>query len=211
MAEFEIDLKALYNRFYGIPNYVGYPFRPIGFNLPSIGPDGIQVEPGKRPNSLKYNAPEIDTEVPDGATKSPLGTYYHFRTNLDGFVLPNEPLIGISCSKNIIKTAIDGMDGTFKELYSMNDYTITIKGIAVDEENPDRYPQVAINRIREICEKRKSVEIINPLTTYFNIGLIAIESWDIPEVQGAFGMQPYTITGVSDKEYQLILKKGGNR
>jgi Domain of unknown function (DUF6046) len=138
---------------------------------------------------------------------SNLGTPIFMPCKLGGFTLPNEPLIEIEGSKNIVKTAIDGMDGTFKELYAMNDYRITIRGIAIDENNPDEYPQTIVRQIRRLCESKKSVEVSNLLCSYFDISYLSIEDFKFPALEGYQGVQPYEITCSSDKLFELEIKQ----
>ena len=52
---------------------------------------------------------------------SMLGTPLFMPCSIDDFELPNEPLIEISGGKSIVKTQVDGMEGTFKELSEMKD------------------------------------------------------------------------------------------
>ena len=80
--------------------------------------------------------------------------------DLDGYRLPNEPIVEINGSKTIIKTPIDGQDGTFKELYSKNDWDITIRGIAVNEdEESDDYPEEIVSKLYQLDAKKISVPV----------------------------------------------------
>jgi hypothetical protein len=137
-----------------------------------------------------------------------LGTPIFLPCKLEGIELPNEPIIQISGSKTIIKTQIDGQDGTFKELYSLNDYQVTIRGVVTNEENDD-YPEDIIRKIRTICELKKSVTIINALTSLFDINKIAIESFSFPAVEGQISMQAYEINASSDRDFELKIKTAG--
>ncbi|MDB0600690.1 DUF6046 domain-containing protein [Tenacibaculum maritimum] len=133
-----------------------------------------------------------------------LGTPIHFPMQLDGYELPNEPLVSISGKNRIVKTPVDGQDGTFKELFSRDDYMITIKGIAINEENEEEYPEQIIRKLRELCESG-SVEVTNKLLSYFNIKYLAIESYNFPAVEGVM-WQAYEIQCLSDKPYNLELR-----
>lgn len=134
---------------------------------------------------------------------SVLGTAIHFPMQFNGYELPNEPMVSISGKNRIVKTAVDGQDGTFKELFSRDDYMITIKGIAVNEENEEEYPEQIVRKLRELCEGG-SVEVTNKILSYFNVKYLAIESYSFPAVEGVM-WQAYEIQCLSDKPYDLEL------
>lgn len=126
--------------------------------------------------------------------------------------LPNEPLISISGGKNIIKTQIDGQDGTFKELFSKADYQITIRGICIQDDgtsDDDSYPEEQVLKIRQILEIKKGVKVVCEFLRLFGIDMLAIESYRFPDLVGSPNMQPYEIVCSSDKEFDLELKTQG--
>lgn len=124
------------------------------------------------------------------------------------FTFPNEPIIEIRSTKDIVRTKIDGQDGYFKELYSMGDYQITIRGIAVDESyQTEDYPEDIVRKLRTVHELRSHLEVVNPLFTLFNIKYISITDFELIPQPGAQSMVPYQFIADSDKEYQLTLKR----
>jgi hypothetical protein len=135
-----------------------------------------------------------------------LGAPLMMPIKLDDFQLPNEPLISITGGRNIVSTPINGVNGEFKEEWSLRDYTITIRGFLIDEGNPETLPETQIRALRSILEKSNSRKIVCKLTTLLNIQLITITEWELPEAQASIGMMPYIIKGVSDKEYELEIK-----
>lgn len=135
-----------------------------------------------------------------------LGVPLMMPIKIDEVQLPNEPLISISGGKNIVSHEINGVDGTFKEEWTLRDYEITIRGIAVDDGDPDNLPENIIRQLRTLCEKKKSRTITSRITSIFNISLISIESWEFPDSMGAIGQQSYIIKGRSDREFELELK-----
>lgn len=122
--------------------------------------------------------------------------------------LPNEPLISISGQKNVVKTAIDGVKGTFKEGFSIDDYTITIRGLAIQPDlQSEEYPELLVRKIRKICEIQGSLKVVNDLLQMFGINRLVIESYDFPDFPGAPSVQPYVLQCVSDQEFELELKQ----
>lgn len=126
---------------------------------------------------------------------------------VDFWEFPNEPIVEIKGTKKIITTDIDGQEGSFKEIYSLGDYSISIKGVAVTESgDSEDYPEDTVRRLRQIYEMRHHLEVVHPLFTLFNIKHIAITDFNLPSIEGAPGMQPYEFMALSDKEFELELK-----
>ena len=134
-----------------------------------------------------------------------LGTPLFMPCKLNDIELPNEPLIEISGSKSIVKTQLDGIDGTFKELYAMNDWIVIIRGIAAND-NSDEYPENEIRQIRQIYEQKNSVSCVCKLLSYFDINLLSIESLRLPAIEGAQSWQAYELICSSDKAFELEIK-----
>lgn len=144
--------------------------------------------------------PTIETD-----RKSLLGTPMHFPVKLDRYELPNEPLIRITGQNRIVRTPLDGKNGTFKEFFSVDDYEVVIKGIAINDANEDIYPEAIVRKIRELCEDG-SAEVTCKLLSFFNIKRLAFEKWDFPPLEGVI-WQPYEIKCYSDEPYELELKQ----
>jgi hypothetical protein len=139
-----------------------------------------------------------------------LGTPLFMPCTLDNFQLPNEPVIEINGGQTIIKTPIDSSTdpqkrrfGTFKEMFSLDDYKIIIRGVAVLEDGTDEYPEEQIKQIRYLCEKASNIAIACTLTTIFGIPKIVIESCSFPGVEGAPGYQPYQLNCLSDFDFDI--------
>lgn len=144
-------------------------------------------------------------ESPEGELSSILGTPIVMPLSLGGVMLPNEPLISITGAKNIITTDVDGHDGTFKELFSLADYRITIVGLAINEEELEYYPEKIVRALRELAERPEALKVTNKLLSYFNINQLVITDFDFPAVEGGMSFQPYSFTCLSDKTFDLEL------
>jgi len=184
-----INLLKLYQSTFG---YVASPFK--NGNVIANVPEASKF------NSLAYPEYEIFRQ-------SYLGTPFFMPTTIDNYQLPNEPIIEISGNKTIIQTAIDGMDGSFKELFSLDDYVITIKGIAVDDNNPDMYPEEQIRAIRDLYEAKTNLQIVNRLCGFFNVKYLVVKSVSFPAIEGSRDMQPYILNCISDSVFNLELKE----
>lgn len=150
---------------------------------------------------------------------SSLGPDYSFPTELAGFQLPNEPTIRITGGKKIIETKLTRLDAQGQlnrqnvlEEINLNNYRIRLRGIIMDDNNPDEYPEEIMLRIAEICTQSGSVSIkCPPLTTIWGISQIAIEDFDFHEVRGNPGVQGYDIIGYSDEYVNLEVIENNNQ
>lgn len=126
------------------------------------------------------------------------------------FVFPNEPLISLSLAKTIVETATVGKErkGTVKEYICTEDYTLSIKGICVNEdiEKRDEYPTEQVQELQRLFEINDSINVENnPFLELFGIRRIVLKSIDWSEMAGQQGLQKYSITAVSNQDFYADL------
>lgn len=139
--------------------------------------------------------------------RSSLGAEYTMPVKIDGFQLPQEPSIRVRGGSNIIQTALnrgDRVQNVLEEV-NLNNNKITIKGLIINEEDFEEYPEVPVRRLREICEKAGAVTIDNELTTIWGVTQIKIEDWDFLDVVGYPGVQAFQLDCLSDNPLELEL------
>ena len=194
MAKF--DIIEVYQRVF---SYKGLPF--IGLDTKGRVPDAPE-----KSSIETVEEPGVDTGF--SRDTSFLGKPLFMPCKLDDVQLPNEPTIEVRGGKTIIKTLVDGNEGTFKEKFNLSDYVVTIRGVAVREDNSDEYPEELVRQLRGLCEKPTHVSATCKLLGIFNIKHLAIEDHRFPAVEGAPGMQPYELMCLSDKFFDLELLEG---
>lgn len=126
------------------------------------------------------------------------------------FTLPNEPLMSISLSKTIVETATVGKyrKGTVKEYITTEDYQITIRGLCIDENNPDRYPSAQVKLLNDLYAINESLEVVeNKFLELFKIRNIVLRDIQFDEMAGEQGMQKYVFTAVSDTDFYADLNE----
>lgn len=203
----EFEVEQLYNKQFGqtgkkgnISNIQNY-FSPIG--LPRLDAKPINYVPF---GSKMEKAIEADEPAPE-ATTNLLGVTIHLPLELGGHKLPNEPLIRITSSKKIIETDMDSNDpkypGTFKELYSVGDWIVTIKGIVFNESNSEDIPEREIQALRKMYLKRESLLVKNRLLEIYKIGRLAIYSFEADSMEGQINAQAYIMKCKSDMLWNL--------
>lgn len=198
------NIVEIYQRAFG---YIGSPFPALGARLNSVLPYGT-IQGVKDILGLANNEPLYGSFE----KSSVLGTNYFMPVKLDRIQLWNEPLLSISGKNKIEITPVTGSArrGSVKELITAEDIQIRIRGLMINERYDDRYPEDQVRLFRSIVEKRRSIEIQCQLTTIFSINQVCIESWNLPDIEGFPGVQPYEITAISDEDYELALIEQAN-
>lgn len=130
-------------------------------------------------------------EFPEGSYETLEGRQIDY----DGIRI-NEVLIDVTMAKNIITTQIQGRNGTIKEYFSDGDYTITVTGKAINENNA--FPEVALNALKEICKVPETLVINCPFLQYFGITAGVITDYSFTEVEGYRNRVDFTISLISD-------------
>ena len=134
------------------------------------------------------------------------------------FAIP--PVITLQGSINVVETAVAGLDGSIKEIASVNDYTVNIKGFLVSDDfteiaqdglryrlNPSEFPEKELRQLRRFFEAKKAVEVVESrLLSFFNIKKLLFKSLNFPELEGYAFVIPFELEAVSDTEYTLILE-----
>lgn len=130
------------------------------------------------------------------------------------FQLPNEPIISLIGKKEVVVTPVirsrneQGklLRGTVKEEMYLDDYTISVRGIAYNTEEDD-YPEDVMRQIRLHTEHAGALEIKNYLLNHiFNINLAVVNSYRYPRNEEMpFRGQAYEIGLLSDENFELEL------
>lgn len=134
----------------------------------------------------------------------PAGSYTDLEGNTIeyGDVVIDTVIFSVSKPRNIIKTAIQGRNGTIKEYVSDGDYVITCRGIVSNADNV--IPLDLARDLKAVFEVPQQVPIVSEyLNDLFEIFDIVIEQWDMPQVEGVRNQLPFSFTAVSDVPLDL--------
>lgn len=144
---------------------------------------------------------------PDPQATSMLGTPIFMPLEIDGYQLPNEPLISVTGSKYVVKTVVQGIKGTVKEEISTGDYNINIKGVIVNEQS-DEFPSDEVRQIRALFEKPGALPVKSAFLSLFGIDRIVLLQPTFHGVEGHQSQQSYQIMAISDRPLELIMREG---
>lgn len=181
MAKIEFSIPELYRVAFG---YVGLPF-PLG--------------------DLSLNIPDVGGIAKAIAGKNDYyGKPYFMPIRLNGIWLPNSPTMSLIPSKTIKSTILPGGERSVKELISINDYKLQIRGFAINFEDND-YPYDDVEILKNLFMVNKSIQIYSDLCEIFEINNVVIEGMNFPEMVGVQNVQPFEISLLSDDDFEVII------
>jgi hypothetical protein len=111
-------------------------------------------------------------------------------------------LIDVTQTKNIVKTSVQGRNGTVKEYISDGDYVINIKGAIVNQGR--NYPEDQVRNLVNMMKVNKELEAVSPLLTLFGIYNLVVEDYRLPSSEGFTNTQLVEINCISDTPIELV-------
>ncbi len=194
MAELKYNLSELYQKAFGL---VALPYPLL------VAENGF----GKNPFSGSRAREVVNAML--GNKQSGYSGQVMNALKINGIQLPNEPMIDLGLTKNIVVTEMVNNAGTVKESMGLNDWNITIRGIIIGEDE-DVFPEKEIKQIRSIVENEGAVSVDSEYLQLFDIFYLAVQSVKFPPMEGAMHIQPYEIQVISDKIIELIIREDKN-
>ena len=183
------DRTALITKQFG---FIGLPY-PLAL--------GGKAEVVRIPQGL---TPVAEQQLRQAVT-SANGAQLMMPTFLDGYQLPNEPLVQINLEKSLVITDLAGYDGSVIENMGRRPYQITISGVVVNETSED-YPEKEVQALINLCRKNAALPVFGLLFELFNITLMAVDGLSLPPEPGLLSGQPYQIRGFSDLDIDLLIR-----
>lgn len=179
------------------------------------------IKQNKTENNLQGKLPNATPDAPPIPGITPLGTSIWTNLVITGesytdpvtgsnIVIPDYTiytcLIELSGDKNILKTPVQGRNGTVKDYIATNDWEINIKG-GLFGLNGQR-PKQDINTLkRALWTANISLGVKAPIFDEWDITNMVVESIRVPETMGGYSFQLFEIKAVSDTN--LILNLSG--
>jgi hypothetical protein len=202
MAFGTFDIGTLFNQAFGFGR--GKPFDGTRANdtdfRQELDFEGLPISSDDEGTEFVQVRNSLNTTLPDGRT-------LFMPMRLGGLILPNEPSISISSRKNIVETPLAGSTrrGTVKELISIEDWQVTIRGIALNFQSKLVYPEDQVKALRDLYETNESLDVMCALTNLLGIYRLVITSFELPEMIGIQHAQAYQFTCISDEDFLLEL------
>ena len=104
----------------------------------------------------------------------------------------------------IVKTQIQGRNGTVKEYISKDDFQVSINGIIAGENG--QYPEAEALAIQRMCEAPVPIPVVSRFLNGIGIYNIVVDSYSLPQVAGGISRQDFNITAISDEPLELQIQ-----
>lgn len=179
---------------FGLQGVVIQTAKSLLSNVPRGEDEDTPIGTGQLGNPVYADIEFLEGEWTDSTGK----TYQHEALNLQTVIMT------ISQGKKIVRTDIQGKDGTVKEYIGLDDYIVQINGVITSGSN-GVYPLDEVAILKNILTAPKSVGVVSWYLQQFDIDNITIVDFNIPQVADGHSSQVFTITALSDKQvYALI-------
>lgn len=116
-------------------------------------------------------------------------------------VIVNNLLLNVTPQKNIIKTPVNGRNGTVKQYISDGDYQIEAKITIASNKN--QYPEDEVKELIALCQLPIPIPVNSWYLDMFGITDVVIESYQMGQMEGNHNMQVITINMISDSPIDL--------
>ena len=180
-----------------------------GFGLQSLKAKAYNISPEEQEkNYIAEHKSYLGTpifsnlEFPKGSYKNLEGV----QTDFEGLVI-DTVLLSVNQSKNIIKTPIQGRNGTVKEYISDGDFDVSIRGI-IASESSSVYPEEEVLKLIAICKVQKELKVASRyLNQVFDVQNLVITSYSIPQTEGTQNVQMFELNCISDDPVELTIRE----
>lgn len=112
-------------------------------------------------------------------------------------------LMNVSQAKRIVKTEIDGSDGTVKEYIGLDDYQVVINGILTAPNG--QHPTQKIADLSDMLKAPIGLSVVSRYLQNLGIFQLVVESWAMDQEPGGYSKQGFTINAISDKPVELLI------
>jgi len=110
-------------------------------------------------------------------------------------------LITVNQSKNIVKTDIQGRDGTIKEYIGKGDYAVTISGIITAKNG--HYPKDEVKDLKRMLDANIAIPVVSWYLQNLDISNIVITDYEIAQEEGGYSYQKFSISALSDTPTEI--------
>lgn len=142
------------------------------------------------------------------------GTYQQFGTGRQqgnvvdavyaGWTLPPTTTVEFKRSKDITKSHPSTGIGTTKELWQIDDWDITIRGLILDGQ-PNYFPEGQLRQLMSYEKIVDAIDVQGAMFNYLGIRRLVIESLSIGQVAGKPNVTPFQMQCVSDEPLELFI------
>ena len=112
-------------------------------------------------------------------------------------------LLTVSQAKKIIKTEIQGRNGSVKEYIGDDDYQVQINGVITGSNG--HYPLERVSQLKQILDAPVAIPIASTYLNNLGIHSLVVESYQLDQDAGGYSYQKFSISCISDTPQELRL------
>jgi len=203
MATLDLSIDSLFKKSFGS--------RGGRFNIGESNSRNLSTSEIEFPNvpvSQEDEGSEFVTVRNALGSNLPDGRALFMPVKIGEVLLPNEPTVRFSSRKKIVETVLTGSKrkGTIKEQIMYEGYQIVIRGIALNFDSVNVYPEDIVRGINDLFNIDGSLQIESALTNLFGIYRIVIKEINFPEMIGVQHAQAYELVCISDEDFILEIE-----
>lgn len=113
-------------------------------------------------------------------------------------------LVTINQPKRIVRTEIQGENGSVKEYIGMDDFQISINGVIAGTNGS--YPFQEVAELHKILTAPITIPVVSAYLQLFDIFNLVITDYTFDQEMGGYSKQTFTINAISDKPVELIIQ-----
>ena len=113
-------------------------------------------------------------------------------------------LLNVSLPKIIVKTSIQGQDGSVKEYIGQDDYQVTVNGIITGPNG--HHPADEIRVLKNMLDAPIPIEVVSRYLQNLDIYNLVVEDWAMQQDPGGYSYQGFTINCISDYPIELQIR-----
>ena len=150
--------------------------------------------------SVMFGTPVFDQLI----IKTDIDALIHQEQTGDNYVKFDTALLTVNQSRNIVRTPIQGRNGTVKEYISDGDYEINVVGLIVSPYS-GRVPMIDMENIHNILALQNEVVIVSNYLSLFKISYVVVEAYTFEQVEGSLNQIKFTMRLISDEPIEVQL------
>jgi hypothetical protein len=176
-------------------------------SLPAVSPSGNNTYNGQTgiatPDTPLYKS-DIGTDVFADVTFGSV-TY----TDRIGKIITTPSLtfqailISLSFPRNIVKTEIQGRDGTVKEYIGEGDANISFRGVITGSNGV--YPADEVEQLRQVIKAPTSIPVTCTFLNDKDIYNVVFEDRTLDQSEGGYSYQTFVLQAISDIPQELLI------
>jgi len=173
------------------------------YEIPIVITDDVQN------NVINYGKSELGTDVYSqvtfGTRAGQTGNTTY--TGIDGvvYVLPiitfQAILVSVSFPRNIVKTEIQGRNGTVKEYIGEGDAMISFRGVITGKNG--HYPKDEVNALKMLIKAPVSIPVVSDYLNNLDIYNIVFDDRSLEQEEGGYSYQTFSLNAMSDYPVEL--------